>query len=71
MNRRLFLAALEHLTRAAAYSALAVALLLAATVTAPAPPLELRWRPATAAEEREYERQQLHDALDEYRRQHP
>ncbi|MEU5668989.1 hypothetical protein ABZ749_01200 [Micromonospora sp. NPDC047753] len=71
MNRRLFLAALAHLTRAAVYSALAVGLLLAATVTRPASPLELRWRPATAAEERAYERQRLHGALDEYHRQHP
>lgn len=70
MNRRLLLAVLEHATRAATYSALAVALLLAATAKPPAKPLELHWRTATAQEQREYERQRLADVLTEARQHH-
>ncbi|MBM0275363.1 hypothetical protein [Micromonospora tarensis] len=70
MNRRLFLAGLEHTVRAAIYSALAVVLLGAATAKPPAKPLELRWRTATEQEEREYERQHLADVLNEVA-QHP
>lgn len=68
-RRRLLVAVLGHATRAAIYSALAVALLLAATVTKPAEPLELHWRTATEQEQREYERQRLADFLEEARRQ--
>lgn len=68
-RRRLLIAVIAHASRAAIYSALAVGLLLAATVTPPAPPLQLRWRTATEQEEREYERQRLVDALDEVSRQ--
>ena len=67
-RRRLLTAVIAHASRAAFYTALAVGLLLAATVTPPAPPLELRWRTATEQEEREYELQRLVDALDEVSR---
>ncbi len=73
MNRPLT-TVLGHAVRALVYSALGVALLAVATLTAPAEAEERPTRPtrpATAEEERAYERQRLVDALDEYRRQHP
>lgn len=66
MTRRLLLAALDHLIRAAAYSALATVLLLAATVTpAPVPAEPFVPRQLTEQERVEQDRQLLEQALDE------
>ncbi|MGW3888923.1 hypothetical protein ACWD69_09550 [Micromonospora chokoriensis] len=63
----------RRLLDATAYVAVLLGLLLIASAPAPAresEPLRLHWRPATAAEEREYERQRLADFLNEARQHH-